>query len=781
MLCVLAGLCSCISHMEESSEKTGEYSFSVEMCVPEHIEDVKSSFSGIDLTKISDLNVFVYHDGKLLKDCCRYFDDMSKLMLAFPYSENEFDLYMLANVGRVEAPALEDNLRGIRCDVDTYDTFRTKGFPAAAVFLSYRKGTHAHFKLKRLVGQYDIRMRAAAECAEYRVKDVRVHNAARDVYPFSDDAKAVSFVCSASAGGCSCGDVLTADDIQRLNSGATVSLFVLENLQGVLLPDNDDRRKKIPSTLELVQEGLSERCTYIEITADVRTPVSTYTDGKYRFYLGQDELTDFSIVRNTLYDVTLDFTQNMVNEEEWRIDVDKPDVVGVWFDKLTAMVIKGAEDMIFVKARDRDGNHVGFDVEVLSSNGYVNVEQFETEWLGNEVVALRFTSNVDICGLYPYGTEPSYITEYVRVSTRETYNGAPVYSRDIEVRIYDKLFPLLLKLQKINGGSYDILLSGHNPMGLGLALSASYVSGGVKASVPQMLRYQYYSKNGGVVLGAVSQAGRSFGTLPASVTPSNLSRIDFTVQGVSRESSGAPIAYPRLLSAEPVYLGEGNQAWFGPGSGMYPAKYADLPENDRVNFSFRDYGFDLGYTNSEWGGWSSDDDYKTTFSTTQTISTGFRYADPKAYRNSKVFFQFKDSLGVHVPTVKGFRHADHGFQKKNAEKYSACPFYFVNGGQTLCYAHLAWNHASVIYPDEENNGFTLKLYGPGRDLFDENRNGEAQNNIHEMKYWVARYENWVGTMKTRQVSQSYKGQFYMTINGASSWTGCDTSEFGCFL
>ena len=37
------------------------------------------------------------------------------------------------------------------------------------------------------------------------------------------------------------------------------------------------------------------------------------------------------------------------------------------------------------------------------------------------------------------------------------------------------------------------------------------------------------------------------------------------------------------------------------------------------------------------------------------------------------------------------------------------------------------------------------------------------------------------TIKTEQVSKGYTGQLYMTINGASCWAGCNTSEFGCYI
>lgn len=781
---------SCVPAVEEpvaqpDFQRVETFPFTVEVAAPEcKAPDAKSSFPDESLQKITDLNVFVYYQGCLIKECSRYFPDMDTLMLSFPYGKNDFNVYMLGNVGQIDPPSEEYRLTSLKYVAHSYEEFLSHGFPVAGAFFGYRKGQLAHFELTRMVGQYNVRVKVSAENAKYKITDVRLKNCAMDVLPFGEGTGASVFECSCEEEECVCGDRLTETEVMRLNLGLPVSLYFMENIQGVLLPWNTDPCLKIPSSLD---PGMADRCTYMEVTADVNTLTARYRNVKYRFYLGQDQTSDFSIVRNTLYDVLLDFTQNMVSEEEWRIEAGEPSVVDVRLNKTEAMVIRGAEDMVYVQAFDNSGKLMDFDVEC--SGAMVEVEKVSTKYSGLEdegdALGLRLTSNVPLCGLYPYGAEPTYTYETVRISSRETYNGVPLYSKDIRVRVYDKLFPLLMKIEKNDDAFYEVVLRGQNPMGLGLSMSVAYTGNGKSYSLAETAAVSYIGKDGVLINGAVGVRGKSMGTLDVNTKPSNLSSVDFRIAGVGAiaGSDTCVLAYPKMLSSEPVYVGEGNKAMFGPGSSRYPAKYA-LTDDAAVSLNIRDYGYDVGLSSSEHAGWASDDDYSSVFNVVQTLPfdsySGFRYLDYTANSGNKVLFEFRNGMGVHVPSVGSFLHAGHGFQKENASLYEACPFYFVNGGLTLFYTTVYWNHDLVVYPDKESNGFTFKLYGAGRDLFPENSDGTLVNNVHEMKFCVNRWKNLVGKIKTEQSSRSYKGQLYMTVNGSTTWTGCDTSEFGFY-
>lgn len=717
---------------------------------------VRSSFVEEDIMRITCLNVFVYHNGYLLSDCCRYYDDMSSLMLSFPSGMNGFNIYMLGNVGRITPPEVERELGNLKCVIDSYSDFNTRGVPVAGTFEGYRKGNPAHFKLKRLVGQYNIQMRVSADDAKYTVKSLGLKNCAKDFYPFCDDARAEMFDCFCDEG--PCGDRLTDEDVCRLNAGEVVSLYFMENLQGELLPGNTDRKSKIPSAIDAVESGASDRCTYLEVVADLVTPAAKYTDGKYRFYLGANQTSDFSIRRNTLYNVVLDFTQNMVDEQEWRIEVDAPQVVDVKIDKEEAMVIKGAVDMVYVQAYDNNGNLMDFDVSVLSSNGYVNAEKVSVDYreypsLG-KAMGVRLTSNVDLVGLYSYGAEPTYLTEFVRVSSRETYNGRPVFSKDIKVRVYNKLFPLYVKFEK-GTYAYSPVVRGRNPMGLGLKIMTTYSYDGLSYTIGAT-RINTYLSSGTVQEGAVGVEGKSFGTFSADMTADNITSVNFAVTGVS-STAGNPIAYPCLVTSGEMFPGSGTAAHYGPGTSLVPGSLPNLKD---------DYMYAM---------------YCAPSSGSAVYCGPILYDWPATFSGSYVwastYVKSTDLSECYFETTAGYGVDKHVFAKDS--RHEICPFYFLNAGMNAHSVNVSFDCELVKYPNESVSRIDVVFRAPGRDLFAEKK-GVGAFCKHEMGYKVSVWKNLVGKAKSEQNSKYYKGQLFMTINGASSWVGADTTENGFF-
>ena len=189
MLFFLVTVVSSCLRMEETVsqgyfEENELISANVYVDEPRRISDVKSSFSSGEMSRLTDLNVFMYHQGKLLRKHSGYFEDVSALMLSFPNGKDGFNIYMFGNVGRCEAPAREEEICSMRHVVGEYEEFRTKGVPVAGTFVDFRRGMLADFPLKRLVGQFDIRMRQSSDEACYQIKDIRVMNCALDVCPF---------------------------------------------------------------------------------------------------------------------------------------------------------------------------------------------------------------------------------------------------------------------------------------------------------------------------------------------------------------------------------------------------------------------------------------------------------------------------------------------------------------------------------------------------------------------------------------------------------------------
>lgn len=766
LLGTLLSLWSC--HRAGEEEPSGRLSsadacpINVYVADPEVKTMTKSSFAASELDCLTDLNVYMYHQGKLLREHSGYYDDLSDVMLSFPAGKDVFNIYMFGNVGPCEAPLDEAEICDLEYLVGSYDDFRTKGVPVAGAFKGFCRGDLAEFPLKRLVGRFDIRLRQSADDAAYLIKDVRIMNCALDVYPFSDCSKAEHFLHSYGYGEDSSGDMLTEMDIRNLNDGLPVSLCFVENLQGNLLPDNQDKTAKVPSSLP---EGVADRCTYIEITADVTTRLAKYTDNKYRFYPGEDQTSDFSIRRNTLYEVVLDFKQNMVDEQEWRIEASDPDVVYVYMDKQEAMVVSGAEDLVLMRCLDNEKEFVDFDAVAL--NGYVNVEKKIVRRNNVDFVGFSLTSDVPLSGLYPPGSDPDYLTDVVRVTSKEMYNGKPLISKDIQVRVYYKMFPLFVSLERRTpSSSYSLTVRGRNPMGLGMKISSVYYCEGQSYVLDASAFNVEYGNVGNVVQlkNAVDLSPTYFGNMTIYVKYDNLSRLDLTITSVTDaliEDSGYRLSYPKLLVQAPLYTGDATVAFFGPGRDLSPMNASDIVENTICYFNYRLSGVNymVGVDNESSAGLSVD------------------YLMPVCVHDSEGGSYFTTGCSAHGANVTGLNRVS--FSEEEADKYAAFPFYIVNATMSPSSTMLIPNGSIGNVNAKSNRGVIMEFLGPGRDLFQETRAQAYQKNRrHTLEYLVEVWKNQSGQLRTKQYSRTYVGGSYMTINGASSWLGGDTSDYG---
>ena len=67
------------------------------------------------------------------------------------------------------------------------------------------------------------------------------------------------------------GDYASEADVTLLNEGQEISLYVLENRQGTLLPSNEDPWRKVPDSLD---ETVAACCTYLEVCIIAKTKSS---------------------------------------------------------------------------------------------------------------------------------------------------------------------------------------------------------------------------------------------------------------------------------------------------------------------------------------------------------------------------------------------------------------------------------------------------------------------------------------------------------------------------
>lgn len=123
------------------------------------------------------------------------------------------------------------------------------------------------------------------------------------------------------------GDVLPESDydpdMAPANASVTTfSFYVPENMQGTLLPDNADSRKKTPD--ELGRKGLGARAaylTYVEFVGRLDPGAGGYGgDVTYRFYLGDDNCSNFDLVRGREYEISLTFRVGSLFEPDWKVE-----------------------------------------------------------------------------------------------------------------------------------------------------------------------------------------------------------------------------------------------------------------------------------------------------------------------------------------------------------------------------------------------------------------------------------------------------------------------------
>ncbi|MBQ0096915.1 MAG: hypothetical protein KBS53_04610, partial [Bacteroidales bacterium] len=132
----------------------------------------RSSFSTGCLDIVSDLNIAIYNNGKLCYS--EYFTDLNALALRFPDEDLKYDLYFLANSGKIKAPASEQAMEEFSCRYPDYGVFRSSGFPMSLTCKDFQPGSITKFILKRLVGEYVLSFSDGARLADYEIKSVKL-------------------------------------------------------------------------------------------------------------------------------------------------------------------------------------------------------------------------------------------------------------------------------------------------------------------------------------------------------------------------------------------------------------------------------------------------------------------------------------------------------------------------------------------------------------------------------------------------------------------------------
>lgn len=270
--------------------------------------------SSIDLAedKIVNINIFAFSDGIA---CGHLFtEESSRAKIILP--SGEFTVYIAANLGKMKDFATEKELSEWRYRIDASSALAGTPLPYTAILnlnTNNLDRSEIPVTLTRMVAKCGFRFNASA-IPGLTVKSVRLCQAALDIRPFTSDGSTPERIEEH-------GDYASAEDIYNLNAGGTVYFYALENHQGELLSGNDDPWNKIPDNIP----GKAKSCTYIEVTGtfDQSTADGVYGNVKYRFFLGHNASSDFSLTRNTECVVEMTASQDGLSKISWLIDTSE--------------------------------------------------------------------------------------------------------------------------------------------------------------------------------------------------------------------------------------------------------------------------------------------------------------------------------------------------------------------------------------------------------------------------------------------------------------------------
>ncbi|MBQ4183866.1 MAG: DUF4906 domain-containing protein [Bacteroidales bacterium] len=310
--------------------------------VAEPLEDkAKSSIDNLALIQIDNVNYYLFQDGSLKGQ--RYFSDAASVELTLPDADGQYELYLLANCGETVIPSsTKENEMGTAVHVDfgsraAYLESIARGVPMYGTVQGFTVNSSTRFSLKRLVHRIELSMDTSLlEKTNITFTSIRVKQAARDIFPFAAKSKATQCVDA---------DEATEEDLLRINSGGSVSLYVLENMRGNLISATS-WKDKVPSRIASSEER--SLATYLEIGARVQTPTATYSETTYRTYLGLSP-SNFDSPRNGCFSLRSVFTSEVVEDEDWRIEGGSPQITGDLRFVSTASSLEDVEDFYLMK------------------------------------------------------------------------------------------------------------------------------------------------------------------------------------------------------------------------------------------------------------------------------------------------------------------------------------------------------------------------------------------------------------------------------------------------
>lgn len=277
----------------------------------------------VNESHISNCNIMVYDsNGNLVTGS--YNASGIVPSVSFAARQNlTYRFYCVCNIGDITSVSQfghESGLANYQYSVQDYsDMIDGNGavpMTGRSSYLSVNDGMNVNIDLTRCVALVTLRIDDSnLDNATLTINSLRLKNVPKKVGLFATSAAGSSADCVPT------GDSASSMEIAAFNVGESVGFYMFENCQGVLLPGNTTCSGKVFS-----QGSIYERiCSYIEMDGyydDQNRANARYGNFTYRFYLGGDSTTDFSLVRNHRYEITIELNDDGVDEVSWRVDED---------------------------------------------------------------------------------------------------------------------------------------------------------------------------------------------------------------------------------------------------------------------------------------------------------------------------------------------------------------------------------------------------------------------------------------------------------------------------
>ncbi len=302
----------------------------------------RSILSGDIENKITGITLAAYDEQDVLVDVKHYESRFSSMSLNMR-KDMRYTVYALANMGNMTSafPAVKSGVDSIEYVVPSYKDVNVKGIPMCGIkeFGIDEKDTVVW--VERLFAKVEVTilhsgLEDASEespwVANLCNKSLYVRQANSRLLPFAEKgsrAESPADIMKLSDHHSDLNDVYSYDgrfEMSELCPGpgyfqdTTIVFYVPENVQGRLLPQNSDPFSKVHENLEGVNgKSYGDICTYLEFNAFKADSQGYSGSLMYKYYLGEDNTSDFSIERNCHYVMTLDFSEKGFFMDNWKI------------------------------------------------------------------------------------------------------------------------------------------------------------------------------------------------------------------------------------------------------------------------------------------------------------------------------------------------------------------------------------------------------------------------------------------------------------------------------